>query len=320
MTTKATHSSVTARCFVLILTIVLVLGPLTPGVSRSEPRRLPLAGLSTPVPSPASGRFYGKIDIDGRSLWLECMGEGSPTVILEYGSPFMTASDWHSVEDGIAKVTHVCAYDRANVGRSDFAPQPRSVQQMADDLDALLTAAGIPGPYVLAPYSFGPWVTRIYASDHPEEVAGLALIDPEPLGLEARWKAVLPPELGARWMEDYWYDNPEGIDFTASATQLAAAHPLPAVPLLVLAHTPGETAYLYPSGWPTDVIDVLDPIWQELVAAQAQEVPGGRLVVAENSSHGMVFDTPDVVIAAILQVVADVRDPGTWETAATPAP
>jgi pimeloyl-ACP methyl ester carboxylesterase len=295
---------------VVALLLAVVLAPLAGGVS------LPVrAQEGTPGGPLATGAFSGPVDIGGRSLWLECMGEGSPTVVLESGSPFMTNTDWYSVQAGIAEVTHVCAYDRANVGSSDPAPKPRSVQQMADDLDALLTAAGVPGPYVLAPYSFGPWVTRIYASQHPEKVAGLALIDPEPLGLEARWQAVLPPELGARWIEDYWIGNPEEIDFAASEAQLAAADPLPAVPLIVLAHTPGMGDYLIPDGWPSDV---LDPIWQELVADQAREVPGGRLIVAENASHGMVFTTPDPVIEAVRQVVEAVRDPGAWSASATP--
>jgi pimeloyl-ACP methyl ester carboxylesterase len=300
------------RRIVCILTLILVLLPLVPGAAQ-------LAGAqdATPSdsPSPARGRFSDQVDIGGRSLWVSCLGEGSPTVIFESGSPFMAAGDWYGVQAGIAKFTHVCAYDRANVGSSDPAPTPRSVQQMADDLDALLTAAAIPGPYVLAPTSFGAWVTRIYASQHPEKVAGLVLIDPTPVDLEARWKAVLPPELSARWSEDFESGNPEEIDFAASATQLAAANPLPAVPMIVLAHTPGQSDYLIPSGWP---IDVLDPIWQGLVAAQAQKVPGGRLIVAENSSHGMVFETPDPVIDAVLQVVEVVRDPSSWVASATP--
>jgi pimeloyl-ACP methyl ester carboxylesterase len=300
------------------LMVALMLMPMAGSTPRPVQAQEATPGApSTPIPNPASGRFIGAVDIGGRSLWLNCLGEGSPTVILESGSPHMTAGDWHGVKAALAKATHVCSYDRANVGQSDLASRPRSVQQMADDLDALLTAAGIPGPYVLATYSFGAWVTRIYASQHPEQVAGLVLIDPEPVGLKARWQAVLPPELSSRWIEDYWDDNPEGIDFAVSALQLATAHPLPAVPLLVLAHTPGKGDYLIPRSWP---LDVLDPIWEELVAAQAREVPGGRLIVAENSSHGMVFDTPDVVTAAIRQVVEAVRDPSSWAASATPAP
>ena len=134
---------------------------------------------ATPGGPRATGPFSGPVDIGGRSLWLECMGEGSPTVILESGSPFMMNTDWYSVQAGIAEVTHVCAYDRANVGSSDPAPQPRSVQQMADDLDALLTAAGVPGPYVLAPTS-GPWVTGSTPATIPSRSPGWCSSTPYP--------------------------------------------------------------------------------------------------------------------------------------------
>ena len=38
------------------------------------------------VASPAWGNFAGLVDIGGRSLYLECRGQGSPTVILESGA------------------------------------------------------------------------------------------------------------------------------------------------------------------------------------------------------------------------------------------
>jgi hypothetical protein len=40
---------------------------------------------------------------------------------------------------------------------------------------------------------------------------------------------------------------------------VGAADPLPAVPLLVLAHTPGMDDYCFPQAWP---IDILDPMRQ----------------------------------------------------------
>src|SRR5687767_3290889 len=42
---------------------------------------------ATPVASPASatGDFAGLVDIGGRNLYLECHGEGSPTVVLVAG-------------------------------------------------------------------------------------------------------------------------------------------------------------------------------------------------------------------------------------------
>jgi hypothetical protein len=48
-------------------------------------------------------------------------------------------------------------------------------------------------------------------------------------------------------------------------------------------------------------------------------VPGARLIVAEHSQHFIPGDQPELVIAAIQQVVDAVRDPSTWTmSAATP--
>ena len=44
-----------------------------------------LAPKATASPA-ATGDFSGLVDIGGRSLYLECRGQGSPTVILESGA------------------------------------------------------------------------------------------------------------------------------------------------------------------------------------------------------------------------------------------
>ena len=48
---------------------------------------------------------------------------------------------------------------------------------MSAQLDELLEAAGVPGPYVLAGHSFGGLTMLIFAEAHPEKVAGVVLID-----------------------------------------------------------------------------------------------------------------------------------------------
>jgi pimeloyl-ACP methyl ester carboxylesterase len=284
---------------IVILTLFLILMPLA-GSGPTNVR------AQDATPSASSGRFSDLVDIGGRGLWLTCQGEGSPTVILESGSPFMTSYDWPSVQAPVAKFTHVCAYDRANVGQSDPAPTPRTVQQMADDLHALLTAAGIPGPYVLVATSFGPLVTRMYASTYPEDVAGIVLIDPLDEDLEARWQAVLPADLWARRIADFWMGNPEGIALDESYSQVRAAAPLPDVPLIVIVHgDASRDSFLIPTNWP---VALLDPIWKELVAKEATLIPGGRLVVAERSGHNIMMLQSDLIIAAVEQVVMAARD------------
>ena len=119
------------------------------------------------------------IDVGGYKLHLYCAGvnvDGNPTVILETGLG-STSSAWARVQPEIAKLTRVCAYDRAGIGWSDPGPQPRDAQHIAQELYSLLHNASIPGPYVLVGWSFGGLYVREYAGQHAEEVIGLVLLD-----------------------------------------------------------------------------------------------------------------------------------------------
>ncbi|MBA2769748.1 MAG: alpha/beta fold hydrolase [Sporichthyaceae bacterium] len=81
-------------------------------------------------------------------MFLDCRGSGSPTVVLEAG---LTGDlrTWERVVPDVKKQTRVCAYDRANIGRSEPAPTPRTAADLVQDLDTLLKAAGEKPPYVL---------------------------------------------------------------------------------------------------------------------------------------------------------------------------
>ncbi|HWR73601.1 MAG TPA: alpha/beta fold hydrolase, partial [Nitrospirota bacterium] len=127
--------------------------------------------LSTQNPPP--GRI---VDVGGYRLHLNCTGEGSPTVILESGMNEFSLS-WALVQPGVAKFTRVCSYDRAGLGWSDPGRAPRTSETIVRELHALLRAAGITGPLVLAGHSFGGMNARLYARRYPNEVAGMVLVD-----------------------------------------------------------------------------------------------------------------------------------------------
>jgi pimeloyl-ACP methyl ester carboxylesterase len=71
----------------------------------------------------------------------------------------------------------VCAYDRAGQGWSEEAGRPLDGVESAAELHALLAAAGEHGPYVLAGWSTGGTYAMTYAALHPDEVAGMVLLD-----------------------------------------------------------------------------------------------------------------------------------------------
>ncbi len=308
---------------------ILVLVALLAGIPGSTASMSPSSPAASPVAT--NGDFAGLVEIgDGRRLWLECRGSGGPVVILEAGAG-NDADTWTeasatpgagrtAVLPGVAAFTRVCAYDRPGTvgedpgqrGRSDPAPMPRDARAMVADLHALLTAADIPGPFVFAGHSFGGLVARLYASTYPDEVAGMVLVDAAHEDYYDRIREVLTPAQWATFAQapaDGADATIESIDIDASSGQMrdaAAAAPLRPMPLAVVTH--GR-----PWDWPPDYpAAALEAVWPPLQEELAALTPDARLVVAEESGHFIPGDEPDVVIAAIRQVVDAVRDPSTW--------
>ncbi len=133
--------------------------------------------VTTSAPQDEAGRVPGRlVDVGGYRLHLDCAGTGSPTVVLLNGLG-ETSPQWARIRPVIATSTRVCAYDRAGQGWSEDSPNPADATNAATDLHALLTAAGEPGPYVLAGHSSGGIHALAFTDRYPSDVAGMVLID-----------------------------------------------------------------------------------------------------------------------------------------------
>lgn len=207
-------------------------------------------------------------------------------MVLEDGHPsetggirrFSTGQLWTE----LAAHTRVCAYDRAGYGRSDPAPnEPRDADDVVDDLQALLAAAGEDGLYVLVGSSFGGMIVTYYAGRDPEAVTGVVLLDvPAPtdtLTLEEI------PEIA--WDHPA---NPEHVDVIPEFETRFARDPLPIdAPLTVITATGGQS----------DLDD--QGFWLELSPQATQiELEGG---------HDIDVDDPATVAAEILKLVEAAR-------------
>jgi pimeloyl-ACP methyl ester carboxylesterase len=119
------------------------------------------------------GQLYS---VNGHQMHLYCVGEGSPSVILEAGG-YAESLWWYRVQSQLAKQTRVCAYDRPGMGWSEPASSPRDPITIVGELHTLLSEAGINPPYVLAGHSYGAILIRVFAHQYPSDVSGLVLVD-----------------------------------------------------------------------------------------------------------------------------------------------
>ena len=287
--------------------------------------------------------FAGLVNIGGgRNMYLECQGQGIPTVVLVsgYGD---TARVWSvdvpgypqpHVLPAVAGFTRVCAYDRpgtigvdtddpAQRSRSDPVPQPRAPQDAVTDLHALLQAARVPGPYVLAGHSLGGAYVRLYAATYPDAVVGMVLVDATSEYYRDEGRARLTPEDWAAGVASSGVPPP-GLDYPemeradlnavwGAVERAVGAQPLHELPLVVVEHgredePPPEVAAELTPGF----LDAQAAAWREGQARLAALVPDARHVIATESGHYVHLEQPAVVIEAIRQVVEGVRHPDTW--------
>ena len=123
----------------------------------------------------------GELNLGGRMLrWVES-GTGTPTVVLIAGRND-TALSWGPVLAALAGRARAVAYDRAGLGDSDPDLQTPSTERTVADLSRLIdVAAG--GRCLVAGHSYGGLLALLLAASHPDQVAGLVLVDPALPGL-----------------------------------------------------------------------------------------------------------------------------------------
>ena len=284
---------------------------------------------------------------DGRSLNLYCLGEGSPTVVLEAGLTEW-AFTWWKVQDRIAKRTRVCAYDRAGMGKSPPGPLPRDTAAEVADLEALLTAGGVRPPYILVGHSMGGYNARLFASLHMADIAGMVLIDPSteyqieileaaspaiakgdkrsmrsitycanPSLTAADFKAdcipaapvTFPPELAAKWAA-----TQTPVHYGAILSEFDSFLYRDSEEVMVHRRSFGSMPLIVltrgdlASNLPPDEAQTEHKIWTEMHDQLAELFStAGSNRVIQGSGHYIQIDKPDVVVDAILEVVTAAR-------------
>lgn len=304
------RSSIPGIASLSLVTIVLA--------GCSGPASVPTEAPGSPEPSSSAGEeVSGLIDIGGgRSLFLECRGTGSPTVLLISGTRG-AADEWTTLLpdapadavatfDALSETTRVCAYDRPGTTVESGEPtdstvvsQPTTALQSAEDLHALMAAAGESAPYVVVGLSWGGMIAQQFARTYSDETEGVVLLD----SASAYLKETFAPEQWSAWMQlvadSVDAAGSEVPSYEASITELEGTPALPPIPAVVMSSdhpwdlqvTPGASTW---PGW---------------VAAQAllAESLEATHITETDSGHGLPVEQPALVTDAVLDVVESVR-------------
>ena len=274
------------------------------------------AGPSPTAEPTASPDFAGLVDIEGgRKLYLECRGTGSPTVLLisgtrgaadEWSTLLPDAQDAVSTFDALAETTRVCAYDRPGTTvesgdptTSTVVAQPTTALQSAEDLHALMAAAGQPAPYVVAGLSWGGMIAQQFARTYPDEVEGLVLLDSASSYLRETFTA----EQWAAWMGivagSVDAAGSEAPAYEPSIAELNDTPPLSGIPVVVMSSDQPWDLQVTPgaSTWPA---------WGAAQALLAESLDAEHITETD-SGHGLPVEQPALVTDAILSVVDSIR-------------
>jgi pimeloyl-ACP methyl ester carboxylesterase len=309
------------RGLLALLVILVAAGYLYENISEARDLRF----------NPMAGRL---VDLGAYKMHIDCTGEGSPAVILDSGLGDSYVS-WRKVQPQVAKFARVCSYDRAGIGYSDASSRPRTSQVMAEELHALLQAAGVAPPYVLVGHSMGGYDVRLYTSLHRSEVAGMVLVDASHPEQERRFPGL--KDLDAKWtrqLEFMEFTTPFGLPrlfgfcsdkavvraaecnfhtfrekvaeeeaLSESAAQAAASGTLDGLPLAVLSHDPDKQA----PGLSPGVMKPTETAWNEMQEELAHLSTYGTHNIARSSSHYIQIDRPDLVVEAVHTVLDQAR-------------
>jgi pimeloyl-ACP methyl ester carboxylesterase len=241
------------------------------------------------------------LDVGGYALHFRVSPGCAPAVLLEAGGE-MDSSEWSALQPDINAVTGsaVVSYDRPGYGDSTMPERNLTLNDQVDALHRALRRLGVSPPVVLVGHSYGAFLVQIYAHRYPDETRGVVLIDPNsvafmdaiggPGKLDLSIPSDTPPKLARA-------ASREIASFAEAIEEARAAPLLKSLPVTVIAAEKrwGPTAQFN---------DAFDASRKSLVAG----LPHGSLVVAEGSGHVISAERPDVVLAAVVAMIRNLRN------------
>ena len=263
-----------------------------------------------------AGPARGKARVNGVELAYEIGGSG-PTLVLISGLG-QNSLAWAGVVGAFRQHFRTLVFDNRGTGQSEVPPGPWTIDDMADDVAALIAHLDL-GPASVVGWSLGGSVLQSLLIRHGASLRAGVLLNalPNYTTVQHRWldaqlalrRSGVAPEAVAT-MTLPWALSPLILSDHARTAALVDAmvrNPWPtgiegysaqAEAIRVYDSTPGLPDVRTPTLVLVGAEDILTPIAQSQQIASL--IPGAELVVLGKGGHSMVLDYPHEVTRTII--------------------
>lgn len=271
--------------------------------------------VSLPVPAaellpqtnPTADFIEKTVKVGQYGLFFRIIQGHGPTILLESGGGH-DSTEWVRIMPLLAKETQatIVAYDRAGFGKSDLPETKYDLREETEGLWRALRELELDKNLILVGHSFGGFLIKFEAGEHPEAVKGLVFVDPftvefvDALGIE---RCINHPLIGK-------------LPFDTSQPEKLTKMQRAAVRMVGVPNSLEEKCSLVrkamvPPGIPVRVITSgltwLIPeemkAWRESHEKLTASIDGAKLVVAEKSNHLIPQLQPELVVSVIAEIV-----------------
>jgi len=261
---------------------------------------------SSPLPNQEFMADEILVDVGNCRLNFRIIEGGELTILLEAGGG-MDSGEWINLAPKFARETGstIVSYDRAGFGKSDLPEIPQDMSEEVEWLWRGLQKLGLQKDLILVGHSFGGWMIRLFASEHPEAVRGMVFVDP--------FTNEFVDKLGVEYLDNHPMTGKIPFDtsqpdkltkYQRALVRMARGGLGPKMKIMRRTKLPsGIPVIVITSGQPFLPKTEEQEAWRKSHEQMTASIKGASLIVAEESNHMVPMQQPDLIIEAVKEVI-----------------